>query len=103
MLAAKTNQGGNMQIALVTGIPVIVILLIVISLKLNALFSYLTIVGLGIASSFTVEYVFCSVLKTQCEPDPLNSIGLLFHSLLIIVICSVIYALMPRRFKNGTK
>ncbi len=89
-----------MQTAFVLGFPVIVILLIVARLKLKPLTSYMTIVGLGILSSFIVEFVFCSVLKTQCEPDALNVVGIFFHSFYVIAICSIIYAVMPRKFKQ---
>ncbi|GEM_PF-460785 len=75
----------------IIGMPVIVILLLVAMLRLKPLSSYMAIVGLGVLSSFIVEFVFCSALKTQCEPDPLNAVGLFFHSVYVIVICSVIY------------
>jgi hypothetical protein len=89
-----------MQTLLIMGVPVIVILLVIVTLKLRELFSYLAIVGLAVMSTFTVEFLFCSVLKTQCEPDPLNSVGLIIHSFIVITICSVIYAIMPSRFKK---
>ena len=89
-----------MQTAFIIGLPVIVILLFVTMLKLKPLSSYMAIVGLGGLSSFIVDFIFCSVLKTQCEPDALNAVGLFFHSLYVIVICSVIYAIMPRKFKQ---
>ena len=60
----------------------------------------MAIVGLGVLSSFAVEFFFCSVLKTQCESDALNAVGLLFLSLYVIVISAVIYAILPRKFKK---
>lgn len=92
-----------MQSELIIGISVIVILLLVIMLRLKPLSSYMAIVGLGVLSSFIVDFMFCSVLQTQCEPDPLNAVGLFFNSLYVIVICSVIFALLPRRFKKTSK
>lgn len=92
-----------MQTLLIMGVPVIVILLVIVTLKLRELLSYLTIVGLGVISTLTVEFLFCSVLKTQCEPDPLNSVGLIIHSFIVITICSVIYAIMPNRFKKSSQ
>lgn len=89
-----------MQIALILGLPVLVILLIVLKLKLNQLFSYVLIAGFGIVSTYTVEFVFCSILKTQCEPDPLNLIGFILHSFYVIVISWVIYTILPGRFKK---
>lgn len=92
-----------MQIDVIIGISVIVILLLVTMLRLKPLSSYMAIVGLGVLSSFIVEFMFCSVFQTQCEPDPLNAVGLFFYSLQVIVICSVIFALLPRRFKKTSK
>ena len=92
-----------MQTLLIMGVPVIVILLVIVPLKLRELFSYFAIVGLAVMSTFTVEFIFCSVLKTQCEPDALNSVGLIIHSFIVITICSVIYAIMPSRFKNSSQ
>jgi predicted membrane channel-forming protein YqfA (hemolysin III family) len=92
-----------MQTAFIIGLPVIVILLIVTMLKLKPLSSYISIIGLGVLSSFIVEFVFCSVLKIQCEPDALNAVGLFFHSLFVIAICSVIYAIMPLNFKRASR
>ena len=92
-----------MQTALIIGLPAILILLLIAMLKLKPLFSYLAIIGLGVFSSFVVELFFCSVLKTQCEPDPLNAVGLIFHSFYVIVICAVIYTILPRKLKQTAR
>ena len=89
-----------MQTALIIGLPVLIILLLVTMLKFKPIFSYMAIVGLGVLSSFVVEFLFCSVIKTQCEPDPLNAVGLIFHSLYVIVICAIIYTTLPRKLKK---
>lgn len=92
-----------MQTAFIIGLPAIVILLLITTLKLKPLFSYMAIVGLGVLSSFVVDFFFCSVLKTQCEPDPLNAVGLIFHSFYVIVICTVIYTILPRKLKHTAR
>ncbi len=51
-----------MQTALIIVIPVVVVLLIIGILKLKPLFSYMAIFGLGVLSSFVVEFFFCSGL-----------------------------------------
>lgn len=89
-----------MQTVFVVGLPVIIVLAIVITVKLNELLSYLLIAALGIGSSFIVEWIFCSVLNTQCEADPLNVLGVFFHAFYAVSLCSVIYAVMPAKLKH---
>ena len=81
-----------MQTPLIIVIPVVVVLLIIGILKLKPLFSYMAIFGLGVLSSFVVEFFFCSGLQTQCEADALNMVGFFFHSFYVIAICSVFNA-----------
>ena len=47
-----------MQTALIIVIPVVVVLLIIGILKLKPLFSYMAIFGLGVLSSFVVDFFF---------------------------------------------
>ena len=92
-----------MQTALIIVIPVVVVLLIIGILKLKPLFSYMAIFGLGVLSSFVVEFFFCSGLQTQCEADALNMVGFFFHSFYVIAICSVFYASMPHVSKQKSQ
>lgn len=59
--------------------------------------------GLGVLSSFVVEFFFCSGLQTQCEADALNMVGFFFHSFYVIAICSVFYAIMPHASKQKSQ
>ncbi len=52
-----------MQTALIIVIPVVVVLLIIGILKLKPLFSYMAIFGLGLLSSFVVEFFFALACK----------------------------------------
>lgn len=92
-----------MQTALIVGLPVLIILLIVLKLKFNRLFSYILIAGLGIGSSLSMEFIFCSILKTHCELDPLNQLGLIFHSLYVTVISWFIYSIILLFFEHSPK
>ena len=75
-----------MTATLVIGLPVLSILLIVISLKLKASFSFLLIFALGIASPFVVDFVYCFVLGKECvfrfvrTAVPVSSGHLIFSS-----------------------
>lgn len=82
-----------MQTTVIMGLPVLIILLVVLQLKLNRFFIYILIAGLGIGSSLSMEFIFCSILKTQCAPDPLNQLGLMLHSFYVTVISWVIYTI----------
>ncbi len=92
-----------MTTILVLGLPVLAILSIVISLKLNAGFSFLLIFALGVASPFIVDFVYCSVLSNECAPDALEAVGFFFHAVYVIFISSVIYGFIPDKFRQKSR
>lgn len=92
-----------MIIALAIGLPVIIIVSVVLFLKLSFLKSFLTIVLLAICSTMVVNFVYCSILQTQCESDALNAAGYFFHALCVVVISSVIYGFLRRWFKKNLR
>lgn len=81
-------------------LPVLIILLIVIPLKLRAIFSFLLIITLSVCSPFIVNFVYCSVLSYECQPDALKAAGYLLLTLYVIVISSVIYIVLPKKLKH---
>lgn len=89
-----------MTTALVIGLPVLVIVTVALFLKLSFLKSVLIMVTLAICSTVIVDFVFCSILQTQCEPDALNAVGYFFHALLVVVISLVIYSLLRHWFQR---
>jgi hypothetical protein len=95
-----------MTTLLVIGLPVLVILLIVASLKLKAGFNFLLIFILGLASPFGVDFVYCAILNNECKPDALEAVGFYFLAIYVIAISSVIYALIlntaKRKIKRGS-
>lgn len=92
-----------MTATLVIGLPVLSILLIVISLKLKASFSFLLIFALGIASPFVVDFVYCFVLGKECKPDALGAVGFFLLAIYVIIISSAIYAFVPTKIKQRSK
>lgn len=89
-----------MTTILIIGLPVLAILSIVIALKLKALFSFLLIIGLGVASPFVVDFVYCSALNNECKPDALEAVGFIMIGIYVIIISSVIYGLIPKKIKQ---
>ncbi len=82
------------------GIPALVILGLVTIIKLNSIFSYVLIILLGILSTYVLNYTYCNILGFECKPDSLNALGEIIHSGLVIVISSIIYALLPKKYKK---
>lgn len=89
-----------MGFLLVVGFPTLIILGLVTTIKLNSMFSYLAIFLLGIISTYVVDYTYCNILEFECKPDPLNALGEIIHSVMVIVISSIIYALLPKKYKK---
>jgi len=73
-----------MDFALNLGLPILVIVVISQLLELRLFYSLVLIVALGFISSEIVDYIYCSVLETQCELDALNSVGKFIHSSIVI-------------------
>jgi hypothetical protein len=89
-----------MTTVLVIGLPVLIILSIVMSLKLKIWLSFLLIVVLGVVSPFIVDFFYCSILNNECKPDALEAVGFFFLAIYVIVICSVIYGLILNKVKQ---
>ncbi|WP_337881083.1 hypothetical protein [Rheinheimera sp.] len=89
-----------MAATLIIGIPVLLILALVILLKKEASASYKVIFILGVFTPFLVDILYCSALKNECPPDPLNVMGHLLLSVYVIAISSVIYRFLPARLKG---
>ena len=80
--------------------PVFIILSIIIQLKLSERSSYLLIVLMGALTPILVDFYYCSMAGEQCKTDAFLTIGFIFLASYIITLCSVIYAVMPDRFKR---
>lgn len=89
-----------METIVVVGLPVLIILAIVISLKLRAWLSFLLIFVLGLAAPFVVDFVYCTILTNECPPDALAAVAFLFHAQLVIVISCGIYAFILNNVKR---
>ncbi len=89
-----------MVFLLIVGIPTLIILGLVISLKLNSMLSYIVIILLGILSTYAVDYIYCNILGFECIPDALTGLGLIIHSLLVIIFSSIIYNVLCNKYKK---
>ncbi len=92
-----------MSFLLIVGIPTLIIIGLVVTLKLNSILAYFTIILLGILSTYAVDYTYCNILGFECKPDPLNALGEIIHSVLVIIFCSIIYTVLPNKYKKNNK
>ena len=90
-----------MTTILVIGLPVLIVLSIVISLKLRVWLSFLLIFVLGVASPFVVDFFYCSILKNECKPDALEAVGFFLLAIYVIVISSMIYGFILKKVKQN--
>lgn len=81
-------------------IPVLLIVALVTLIKQRDLIAYSVIIVLSILTTVIVDFIYCSILQTKCEPDALNAVGHLFFTLLVMVSSSIIYALLSSFLKN---
>ena len=85
---------------LMAAIAVVLIVAIVTLIKQRDAIAYSVIVALSILSTFIVDFIYCSVLQTMCEPDALNAVGYLIFTFMVMVPSGVIYALLTEFLKN---
>jgi len=88
-----------MQGAILVLIPAILISLGVSAIKFkyfgSSLFSQflgdripiklIVILILAILSTFIIDYIYCNVIQTQCEPDALAAVGYFFHAIFVFI------------------
>lgn len=79
-----------MDLFLSLGLPIIIIVGFIRLFKVKWPFALSIIIGLSAFSTFIVDFTYCEILKTQCEPDALNIVGYFFHWLLVSAIASVL-------------
>lgn len=92
-----------MNTILVLAGPVIAIVTLVTLLRLRLLYSYLAIFLLGLLSPFAMDFLFCVVLTTACEPDALKLVAYVTMPLCVIPLSAVVFTLLPDRFKQKAK
>ena len=83
------------------GIPILLNVILLAFLKLRGLHSLILICVLGIFSTFAFEFTYCDILKKQCEPDALEFVGYMFHSLYVITGSSIIYIFIYAKSKKS--
>lgn len=86
-----------MMLLITLGIPVVVILFVAFAVKLKSPYNYLLIVILAVCSTFIVDFIFCSVLKSQCEADALSAVAFVTHPALVCVITVIIYKVISEK------
>ena len=88
---------------ILVGISVVLIVTLVTLIKKRDAIAYAVIIALSILSTIIVNFVYCSVLQTMCEPDALNDVGYLVFTLMVMVPSGVIYALLSKliKYKNN--
>jgi len=85
---------------LMVAIPVVLIVALVTLIKQRDLIAYSVIIALSILTTVIVDFIYCSVLQTKCEPDALNAVGYFFFTLLVMASSSVTYTLLSSFLKN---
>ena len=85
---------------LIVATAVVLIVALVTLIKQRDSVAYSVIIALSILTTFVVDFIYCSVLQTKCEPDALSMVGHFFFTLLVMVSSSVIYALISSFLKN---
>ena len=89
-----------MGFILVVGIPTLIIVVSAVYLNLKHIFPYVYIFVLGYLSTFIVDFTYCHLLNFECKPDPLNALGQIIHSVLVIFFSLVAYAIWKRKAKK---
>jgi hypothetical protein len=77
-----------MDLFLTLGLPIIVIVGFLRLLKVKWPVAILLIFGLTAFSTFIVDFTYCEILKTKCETDALNAVGIFFHWVIMSIISS---------------
>lgn len=93
-----------MTLALMIFIPVFLIVITTKALKLKWPMAVIPIAILSVASTYAADFVYCNCCDHVCEPDPLNAIGYIIHSIAVFILSCAI-DLIDRSFKQdlGTK
>jgi len=55
---------------------------------------------LAISSTFSIEYVYCDLLQTECKPDGLAVVGYVFHSLLVFITSTLFVLFFQKLFES---
>ncbi|WP_042150783.1 MULTISPECIES: hypothetical protein [unclassified Pseudoalteromonas] len=87
-----------MDLFFTLALPVIVIVGLLRLFRVKWPVALLSIFGLAAFSTFIVNFTFCEILETQCEPHGLNVIGYFFHWLIVATIASVLDLLYYKVF-----
>lgn len=86
-----------MDLVLNIGIPVLIIVAVSQLVQLRMHFTLLLVVVLGFISTEIVDYLYCSILKTQCELDALNRVGMFIHSCIVIFLSLLLHIWIARK------
>lgn len=103
-----------MQGALLVLVPAMIISLGVITFKLKfpnfnvmldafsiRLPTYLIVIlALAISSTFSINYIYCDLLQTKCEPEALAAIGYIFHFILVFIFSTLLAVFFNKLFKK---
>jgi hypothetical protein len=79
-----------MELFLVLGLPIVVIVALLRLLKLKWPIACLIIPCFAALATFIVNFTFCELLKTKCEPHGLNAVGYFFHWLVVSGVASTL-------------
>jgi len=83
-----------MDLFFTLALPEIIIIGLLRLLRVKWPAALFIISGLAAFSTFIINFTFCEILKTNCEPHGLNYIGYFFHWLIIFTITSVLDSLL---------
>ena len=86
-----------MMLLITLGIPVVVILFVAFAVKLKSPYNYLLIATLSVCSTFVLDFVSCSVIRTQCEPDALSAVAFVTHPVSVCFITVIIYKVISEK------
>ena len=89
-----------MDLFLTLGVPALIIIVLLRLCKLKWPFALLVILGLSALSTYTVNFIYCELLKAKCELDALNAVGYFFHWAGVSFIVSLFDFLLYKLFFN---
>ncbi|WMN62056.1 hypothetical protein NI389_19860 (plasmid) [Pseudoalteromonas xiamenensis] len=92
-----------MDLFFTLALPIIIIIGLLRVFKVKWPIALLIVFGLAAFSTFIVNFTFCEILKTKCEPHGLNVIGYFFHWLLVSSIASALDFMFYKMFNKQLK
>lgn len=93
-----------MDLFFTLALPVIIIVGLLRLFRVKWPVALLIIFGLTAFFTFMVNFTYCEILETKCEPDALNAVGYFFHWLIVSATASIvdflIYKLVAKKYNQ---